>query len=298
MRIELAWGGLRRWYLTTFRPAYVVRMRALRRGEPQGCPHDVLDPRDLKYYRNQSDCHWDRGDDPFVWRDRLPVARAGLAELVLLGGTCLLIAAAASFVFWPASIVFLAFAIVITWFFRNPRRNIPQDPGIVVSPADGVVVSVEDMPHDQVMDGQFIDGPVVVVAIFLSIFNVHINRLPVAARIVGMRYRPGKFLNALRAASARENEQLAVRLEEDAAPHRRMIVRQIAGAIARRIVCWVAPGERLDRGAQFGMIKLGSRTELVLPREEGLIVLVKPGDRVLAGSSVLVRYLSTTHEDD
>jgi len=126
--------------------------------------------------------------------------------------------------------------------------------------------------------------------IFLSVFNVHINRSPVAARVIGLSYRRGKFLNAMRPESAKENEQMAVRLEEDAAPHRRMIVRQITGAIARRIVCWISPGEDLERGAQFGMIKLGSRTELVLPRESGLAVDVRVGDHVRAGTSVMARY--------
>jgi len=113
-----------------------------------------------------------------------------------------------------------------------------------------------------------------------------------------LQYRKGKFLNALRAASTRENEQMMMQLEEDGVPHRRIIVRQIAGAIARRIVCWVAPGERLDRGSQFGMIKLGSRTELVLPQEEGLSVLVRVGDRVRAGSSVVVKYPSDTNHHE
>jgi phosphatidylserine decarboxylase len=134
----------------------------------------------------------------------------------------------------------------------------------------------------------------VLIGIFLSVFNVHINRVPVAARVIGLSYRKGKFLNALRPESARENEQLAVRIEENQAPYRRMIVRQITGAIARRIVCWVKPGDELAAGEQFGMIKLGSRTELVLPREEGLQILVRLGDKVQAGSRPLARYNSST----
>jgi phosphatidylserine decarboxylase len=293
IRIELAWGTLRRWYLKTFRPAYVVRMRGTRRGEPHGCPHEVLDPRDLKYHRNQTECHWDEKDDPFAWRDRLPFARVGLAELILLSGTCLTLAVIIGLVFWPAALVALGLPLFVAWFFRNPSRDIPQDPGLVVSPADGKVVAVEEVAHDE-----FIGGPAVVIGIFLSVFNVHINRVPVAGRIIGLQYRKGKFLNALRAASARENEQMIIQLEEDGIPHRRIIVRQIAGAIARRIVCWVAPGERLDRGSQFGMIKLGSRTELVLPQEEGLSVLVSVGDRVRAGSSVVVKYPSNTNHHE
>jgi phosphatidylserine decarboxylase len=108
--------------------------------------------------------------------------------------------------------------------------------------------------------------------------------------VIGLGYRPGKFLNALRPASARENEQLEIRLEESLPPYRKLIVRQIAGAIARRIVCWLKPGDELERGAQFGMIKLGSRTELVLPREPGLVIEVRPGVKVWAGTSVLARF--------
>ena len=293
MKVELAWGTWRRWYLKTFHAVYVERMRGLRRGEPEGCPHEVLDPRDLKYYRNQTACHWDEKDDPFAWRDHLPFVRAGLAELILLSGTCLTLAAVTGLVFWPASLVLLGFPLFFAWFFRNPQRDTPQAPGLVVSPADGRVVAVEDVAHDEL-----IGGPAIVIGIFLSVFNVHINRMPVTGRIIGLQYRKGKFLNALRAASARENEQMMVQLEEEGVPHRRIIVRQIAGAIARRIVCWVAPGERLARGSQFGMIKLGSRTELVLPHEDGLSVLVGVGDQVRAGSSVVVKYPSNTNHHE
>jgi phosphatidylserine decarboxylase len=108
--------------------------------------------------------------------------------------------------------------------------------------------------------------------------------------VIGLTYRRGKFLNALRAASARENEQLAVRLQELVPPYRRIVVRQIAGAIARRIVCWLKPGDELARGELFGMIKLGSRTELVIPREPGLKVAVRVGDRVRGGASIIARY--------
>jgi phosphatidylserine decarboxylase len=285
MGLELAWGRFRRWYLKTFRPRYVARMQTLRRGEPTGCPHEVLDPRDLKFYRNQGRCAWEETDDPFRWRDRLPFARAGLAELVLLGGGFLLLAAVLSVVYWPAAIPAGILALGVAWFFRNPRRVSPTGVGLVVSPADGLVVSVEDVDYDD-----FIDGPAVLVGIFLSVFNVHINRAPVSARVIGLSYRPGKFLNAMRPASARENEQMAVRLEENSPPYRRLIVRQIAGAIARRIVCWVQPGDELQRGEQSGMIKFGSRTELVLPREEGLRIEVRPGQRVKAGSSIMARY--------
>jgi phosphatidylserine decarboxylase len=291
MGIELGWGRLRRGYLRLFRRGYLRRMEALRRGTENRCPHAVLDPRDVKFFRNQGGYSWDRADDPFAWRDRLPVARVGLAELCLLGGGGLVLALVVGLVYWPIAVVPAVLGLFVISFFRNPRRKIPDAPGQVVSPADGKVVTIEELPHDD-----YVGGRAVLIGIFLSVFNVHMNRSPLAARVIGLTYRRGKFLNALRVASARENEQIAVRLEENAVPHRRLIVRQIAGAIARRIVCWSAPGDDLDRGEAFGMIKLGSRTELVLPWEPGLRLRVAVGDRVRAGSSVMAEYGSETDE--
>jgi len=289
MRLELAWGRWRRFYLKTFRAGYVARMQALRQGDPAGCPHEVLDPRDLKYHRNLTTCHWPPEHDPFRWRDALPFARVGLAELLILAAGCAAAAAILGWFYWPPAIVPLLVLAEIIWFFRNPRRKIPQEPGLLVSPADGTVVALEELEYDD-----FVGGPALAIGIFLSVFNVHINRMPCSARVIGIRYRPGKFLNALRAISARENEQLALRLQENQAPYRRMIVRQIAGAIARRIVCWAAPGNDLDRGAQFGMIKLGSRTELVIPRDATLTVRVRIGEKVKAGTTVVAQYRPAT----
>ena len=285
MRLELAWGNIRRAWLKTVRPGYVARMRSLRKGEGRGCPHEVLDPRDLKFYQNQGGYYWEPQDDPFAWRDRLPFARVGLCELFLISGMFFAIAAVVGYFFWPLAIVPAVLGLCIVWFFRNPKRVPPPGPGVIVSPADGKIVLIQELEHDE-----FIGGPAVLIGIFLSVFNVHINRVPMASRIIGLTYRKGKFLNALLAASARENEQLALRIESTEAPHRRMIMRQIAGAIARRIVCWVKPGDTLPAGGQFGMIKLGSRTELVLPREAGLEIVAKLGQKVQAGSTVLANY--------
>ena len=291
MRIELAWGVLRRAWLKTFRRGYVARMRELRQGDENKCPHEVLDPRDIKFYRNQGGYYWAKEHDPFAGRDNWPFARAGLAELMLLPGLAFLIAAALWWVHWSLTAIVTVIGLCLVWFFRNPRRVVPTEPGLVVSPADGVVTTIEVLEHDE-----FLGGPGVLIGIFLSVFNVHINRVPVDSRVIGVRYRRGKMLNALRPESARENEQIAVRLEEDYPPYRRMIVRQITGALARRIVCWVKPGDRLARGEQFGMIKLGSRTELVLPRDPDLVIDVTLGQAVKAGSTVLARYTSSTEE--
>ncbi|HEX4128635.1 MAG TPA: phosphatidylserine decarboxylase [Pirellulales bacterium] len=288
--IELAWGHVRRWWLRTFRSGHVARMAATRRGDPTGCPHPVLDPRDLKFFRNRCTAHWLDDDDPFQWRDRLPVTRWGLAELLIMGTPMVVLAVALVATGWWYLAV--APAVVLgwlVWFFRDPQRAVPQEAGLVVSPADGVVAEVTPLEFDE-----FIGGPAVRIGIFLSIFNVHLNRAPERLRVIRLRYTPGKFLNALNPASAWENEAMWIGFEACDAPHRRMIVRQIAGLFARRIVCNLRPGQECQRGEKFGMIKLGSRTELIVPAGNesfgNLIVVPTVGEVVKAGSTVLARY--------
>jgi len=278
MRIELAWGKLRRAYLKAFRKSYLRHMAERRLGEQNTCPHEVLDPRDVKYFRNQGGYYWPPEEDPFRWRDRLPFARAGLAELLILGGgaAVLTIAALATFPYL-ALLPALGFGAIV-WFFRDPPRRVPAETGAIVAPADGKVVSIREAEHEEL------------IGIFLSIFNVHINRAPASATVLRLQYRHGKYLNALYEESARENQQMAISLQEATPPHRKLAVRQISGAIARRIVCSVRPGERLERGERFGMIKLGSRTELVLAVDESLHVEARVGDRVRAGATILARY--------
>lgn len=288
MRLELAWGMFRRFILRTVFPGYVRRMQACRQGQDANYPHPILDPRDLKFYQNRNGYYWLPQDDPFRWRDHLPFARAGLAELMLLGGTAAGLAIWTGLAgWWWLSIAPAIVAVLIFWFFRNPRRVAPPGEHLILSPADGKIVQILELDHHP-----FIQGPAVQIGIFLSIFNVHINRVPMASRIIGMTYRKGKFLNALLPRSAQENEQLEVRMEQSAPPFRGLVVRQIAGAIARRIVCWVKPGDQLLSGAQFGLIKFGSRTELVFPREAGTVILCRLGQNVQAGTTILAEYSS------
>ncbi|MCG2682412.1 MAG: phosphatidylserine decarboxylase [Planctomycetales bacterium] len=288
-RIELAWGRWRRWWLKRFRPGYVRRMAALRRGEADGAPHEILDPRDLKYCRNRCRCDWDPADDPFRRRRRLWFTHWGMAEMQLMGWPLLAIAVALAVT--PARYLAAVPLIVLCWlvsFFRDPPRRIPTGPGLMVAPADGKVVDITRLEHDE-----FIGGPAVRIGIFLSIFNVHINRTPAESRAIELRYSPGEFLNALNPQSAERNENTWIGLEEESPPRRRMIVRQISGAIARRIVCDLRPGEVLTRGQRFGMIKLGSRTELILADDGDLTVEVQLGRRVRAGKTVMARYGET-----
>ena len=260
-------------------------MAERRPGSAAGCPHEVLDPRDLKYCRNVCDCDWNPADDRFRWREKIPFARWGLAELQLMGYPLLLLTLAA---FWLWPLLALAPGVVqllILYFFRDPPRRVPQDAGCLVAPADGTIAEVARLDHDD-----FIGGPAVRIGIFLSIFNVRINRAPARTRVIGLRYSPGQFLNALNPESLIKNENLWIGLQEEQAPHRRLVVRQIAGLFARRIVCNLRPGEVVDRGHKFGMIKLGSRTELVLPAERDLHVKVKVGQRVKAGRTIVACY--------
>ena len=285
-RIELAWGRWRRWWLKAFRPGYVRRMAELRQGDPDGALHEILDPRDLKYVRNRCRCDWPEADDCFRWRERLPFARWGLAELQLMGWPLLaLTVATACTPWWPLAVVPGVLLGLVVYFFRDPPRRIPQEPGLLVSPADGKIAEVTRVEHDE-----FIRGPAVRIGIFLSIFNVHLNRSPALSRVIALRYSPGEFLNALNPESAIRNENTWIGLEEEAPPHRRLVVRQISGAIARRIVCNLRPGELIARGHKFGMIKLGSRTELILPDTDDLNVKVEVGRKVKAGSTVMASY--------
>lgn len=284
-RVELAWGRVRRWYLKTFRAGYVSRMAALRTGSCDGAPHEILDPRDLKYCCNVCSCRWAESDDPFAWRKRIPFARWGFAELQLMGWPLFALTITAAWFYWPLAIVPAVLLGFVVYFFRDPVRQIPTEPGCLVSPADGTVSEVAQVEYDP-----FLEGPAIRISIFLSILNVHVNRAPAKARVVALRYSPGQFLNAMKAESALHNENMWIALEEKEYPYRRLVVRQVAGLIARRIVCALAPGEIVERGERFGMIKFGSRTELIMPAEADLVVLAKKGDKVKGGSTVLARY--------
>lgn len=286
--IELAWGRLRRTYLKLCRPGYVLRMAALRRGDAAGAPWEILDPRDLKYCSNQCTAHWTPEDDPFRWRDRLPVTRWGLAELQIMGwplvALAVLLGAPGPPWCWAAALPLVVLGWLVS-FFRDPRRVVPTDAAAVVSPADGTIAEVSEVAHYE-----FLDGPAVRIGIFLSIFNVHLNRAPRAGRVLAMHYKPGEFLNAMNPESALRNEFMWIGLEDLDRPGVRMAVRQISGLIARRIVCALKPGQTVRRGENFGMIKLGSRTELILPRD-AVTVDALVGQAVKAGSTVLARFV-------
>lgn len=219
--------------------------------------------------------------------EKLWLARWAAYDLAIFGLP--LVAAIFALLFAPKpwcllSIMPLVFLLWLISFFRNPKRTIPTDPGVIVSPADGVVTDVTQLPHYD-----FLGGPAVRIGIFLSIFNVHINRAPLAGRVVEFHYHPGEFLNAMNPASSERNEYMWIGFEGTESPSRRFAVRQISGLLARRIVCPLRIGQVVTRGEIFGMIKLGSRTELILPAE-AVEIAVQPGDPVRAGSHIVARW--------
>jgi phosphatidylserine decarboxylase len=290
MEVELAWGRLRRTLLRRFRPGYVRAMQGKRRGDCPHCPHDIVDPRDLKFCRNVCGFWFRPEDDRFQWRGRLGFARAGLAELLLaslfLGLMTTGMAAGAVFLHWTLWIGCVAAVVTwleIVWFFRDPQRAIPADPQALVSPADGTVTSLEEVD-----DADFPGGRAFRISIFLSIFNVHVNRVPRDGRVTALRYFPGEFLDARHGQCSQRNEQLWIDLEE--ASGRVIRVKQISGAIARRIVCWLKLGEQVNKGERLGMIKFGSRTDVLVPARDGPLVAVQVGEVVYGGTTVLLRF--------
>jgi phosphatidylserine decarboxylase len=165
-------------------------------------------------------------------------------------------------------------AMFFLWFFRDPKRKIPAGPGVIVSPGDGKVEEAEWIETTA--------GNRVRVTIFLSVFNVHVNRVPAGGTVTLVEYREGQFLNAMRAESAVLNEQTLINID---AGEYSVSFKQIAGLLARRIVCNLRVGDRVERGQRMGLIKFGSRVDVLLPADTDL--RVKAGDRVKGGSSIL-----------
>jgi len=168
----------------------------------------------------------------------------------------------------------------VIYFFRDPERLVPLDEKIIVSAADGLIVSVEEMEEPD-----FHMGRMKRVAVFLSVFDVHVNRSPVAGTVKSTTYKPGEFLDVRHPDCSTRNECRSWWIETPQGP---VAIRQIAGLIARRIVDWSKEGDTLERGFRFGMIRFGSRTEVFLPLE--CTVLVKPGDRVAGAATPIARW--------
>ena len=175
---------------------------------------------------------------------------------------------------WVWSSVPILLAAFFLWFFRDPKRAIPQGDGLVVSPADGLVTETVRFETPE--------GPRQRVSIFLNVFDVHVNRSPIGGEITSVCYQPGKFLNAMNQECAERNEQNIVTVRGEGVE---VVFKQIAGLIARRIVFNCAEGDRVERGQRVGMIKFGSRTDIILPADAE--IRVSTGQRVKGGSSII-----------
>ncbi len=198
------------------------------------------------------------------------------------GWPCIGLCAFASLIFallncWPMALVFL----ILTWFschfFRDPERVVPQNPSIAVSPADGRIIRVDS--HTDPISGQELTR----ICIFMNVFSVHVNRAPVASKVQEIQYHAGKFFNAAWDKAASDNERCAYSLIDDNGQNWTMV--QIAGLIARRIVCRCDVGDTLSRGERYGMIRFGSRVDLYIPA--GYTPCVKIGEQVFAGQSIV-----------
>lgn len=208
----------------------------------------------------------------------VPILDDGWRFIAIFAAATLLAAlTGVAWLFWPLFML----TLWSIYFFRDPPRGVPQDDGVLIAPADGLVQMVtEAVPPAELGLG---DKPLTRVSIFLSVFDVHINRTPCAGTIDVVAYRPGKFLNANADKASDENERMAIALRR---PDGRTIgFVQIAGWVARRIVCYVKPSQAVVAGERFGHIRFGSRTDLYLP--EGARLLVATGQRMIGGETVM-----------
>jgi phosphatidylserine decarboxylase len=204
----------------------------------------------------------------------------------ILGILALFAVAAALLSPW-LSLIFLLLLFFTVAFFRDPDRTVPRDPNVIVAAADGTVTDIVELDEDQVLKMKTRR-----VGIFLSIFDVHTNRAPIDGRVIYRQHRKGLYLDARRPDSSEKNESMTWAFEN---PRVTIVVRQITGAIARRIVAWAQVGDELKKGDRFGMIRFGSRTELCLPLNAEL--LVKVGDHVFGGATIVAR-LAQTEESE
>jgi phosphatidylserine decarboxylase len=180
---------------------------------------------------------------------------------------------------WFMATVLLVALFFVLNFFRDPERVVPQEQGVAVSPADGKVIKVETMRDPMTGEDR------TAICVFMNVFNVHVNRMPVAGRIARISYFGGKFLNASFDKASTDNERNSVLIEDGDGQSWTMV--QIAGLIARRIICWGEEGDSLGRGQRFGLIKFGSRVDLYIPTDYKPIV--RTGEKVFAGQTVLAR---------
>lgn len=224
-------------------------------------------------------------------RRMLRVTRHGAREMLIGSVVLAVVAVVLGLVWWPLAVLV---APVLAWlfaFFRDPEREVPVEQDVMVSPADGTVSDISELPRDELLG-----GPAVRVGIFLSVFNVHINRSPCDAKVLDAFYKRGKFINAMRHQLASdENESNTVVLGDPTTGKPIAVVKQIVGLIARRIIFTAERGQLLRRGQRIGMIKFGSRTELTVPKWIEPQVQVKVGQPVRGAADVIFKLGKPIH---
>ena len=204
---------------------------------------------------------------------KIPLAKEGFVFIIPLLVVSILMFLLSFY--WVAFFFGLGF-LFVTWFFRDPERHIPNEPNVIVSPADGKITEI--ITEKEPINGELCKR----VTIFLSVFNVHVNRVPIAGTIEEIRYNPGKFLAAFNPKASMDNEQNII-LINNGKTH--VFVKQIAGLIARRIVCWPKKGDYYELGQRYGLIRFGSRVDILLPETTKLSVTC--GDNVSGGKSII-----------
>ena len=214
----------------------------------------------------------------------MPIAGEGLREIAFATLVLGVLGAAAVWVFWPALIPCIIVWLWVLSFFRDPKRRGNFVPGELCAPADGTVTEVTELDAYERLG-----GPAVRIGIFMSLLDVHINRSPCAGCIRSVTYRPGEFLDARHPDSGRRNESNTLLIDPDGPMPGPVEVRQVAGVLARRIICHATAEQHLSIGARFGLVKFGSRVELVIPRRDHTEIKVVIGDKVRAGLTVVAR---------
>ena len=204
---------------------------------------------------------------------KIPLAKEGFVFIIPLLVVSILMFLLSFY--WVAFFFGLGF-LFVTWFFRDPERHIPNEPNVIVSPADGKITEI--ITEKEPINGELCKR----VTIFLSVFNVHVNRVPIAGTIEEIRYNPGKFLAAFNHKASMDNEQNIILINNGKA---HVFVKQIAGLIARRIVCWPKKGDYYELGQRYGLIRFGSRVDILLPETTKLSVTC--GDNVSGGKSII-----------
>jgi len=305
-------GQARRQYLSRLRKGYVKRARGLRRGTCRACgaccdltfhcpylddekPTDrcthyekrtltcrdfPIDARDLELTRVPCGHYFETETE--AQPVRFPLTKYGAREIVVFGGVAAAAIVLSAIYFWYVLPLFVAALLFVLYFFRDPERQVPQDPGVLVAPADGKIVEIGEAEKVD-----FLDGPACRISIFMSPLDVHVNRSPCAGKVVAVAHRPGRFLHAESPQASAENESNAIAINKIDGNGRRILVRQVAGVVARRIVCDASVGDRLERGQRIGMVKFGSRAEVYVPTGCGFQVAVEVGQRVKAGETIL-----------